>query len=184
MKTRKQLIDFEHKGNEKHSFKLRHTFLSLCMLTFIGGYSQTGQVNLNLKNATVKELFSEIEKQTSYRFSYRDAEINSKGKITISANGKELKAVLTDELTKQGLSYTVSGNKIIISPVKQTTVSTKENKVTGKVVDSKGEPVIGATIMEKVRPMELLLTSMVILHWMYLITRCLIFLISVIRHNL
>lgn len=149
MKTRKQLIDFEHKGNEKHSFKLRHTFLSLCMLTFIGGYSQTGQVNLNLKNATVKELFSEIEKQTSYRFSYRDAEINSKGKITISANGKELKAVLTDELTKQGLSYTVSGNKIIISPVKQTTVSTKENKVTGKVVDSKGEPVIGATIMEK-----------------------------------
>lgn len=79
MKTKKQLIDLEHKGNEKYSFKLRPAFLSLCMLTFIGGYSQTGQVNLNLKNASVKELFREIEKQTSYRFSYRDAEINNKG---------------------------------------------------------------------------------------------------------
>lgn len=149
MKTKKQLIDFEHKGNEKHSFKLRPTLLSLCMLTFIGGYSQTGQVNLNLKNATVKELFREIEKQTSYRFSYRDIEINNKGGITISGQGKELKEVLTNELAKQQLSYTVSGNKIIVSPLNKEGVSTKEKKVTGRVLDTKGEPVIGATIMEK-----------------------------------
>lgn len=149
MKTKKQLIDFEHKGNEKHHFKLRPALLSLCMLTFIGGYSQTGQVNLNLKNASVKELFREIEKQTSYRFSYRDAEVNNKGGITISGQGKELKEVLTNELAKQQLSYTVSGNKIIVSPAKNEAVSTKEKKVTGKVVDAKGEPVIGATIMEK-----------------------------------
>lgn len=149
MKTKKQLIDFEHKGNEKHHFKLRPALLSLCMLTFIGGYSQTGQVNLNLKNASVKELFREIEKQTSYRFSYRDAEVNNKGGITISGQGKELKEVLTNELAKQQLSYTVSGNKIIVSPAKNEAVSTKEKKVTGKVVDTKGEPVIGATIMEK-----------------------------------
>lgn len=149
MVQKKQLFDFEHKGNEKHYFKLRPALLSLCMLTFIGGYSQTGQVNLNLKNATVKELFREIEKQTSYRFSYRDIEINNKGGITISGQGKELKEVLTNELAKQELSYTVSGNKIIVSTAKKEAVSTKEKKITGKVIDAKGEPVIGATIMEK-----------------------------------
>lgn len=149
MKTKKQLIDFEHKGNEKHSFKLRPTLLSLCMLTFIGGYSQTGQVNLNLKNATVKELFREIEKQTSYRFSYRDIEINNKGGITISGQGKELKEVLTNELAKQQLSYTVSGNKIIVSPISQNKTSKERKNVSGKVVDTKGNPIIGATIMEK-----------------------------------
>lgn len=149
MVQKKQLFDFEHKGNEKHYFKLRPALLSLCMLTFIGGYSQTGQVNLNLKNATVKELFREIEKQTSYRFSYRDIEINNKGGITISGQGKELKEVLTNELKKQQLSYTVSGNKIIVSSNKKETVSKKEKRITGKVIDTKGEPVIGATIMEK-----------------------------------
>ena len=149
MKTKKQSIDLEHKGNEKHHFKLRLALLSLCMLTFIEGYSQTGQVNLNLKNATVKELFREIEKQTSYRFSYRDIEIDNKGGITISGQGKELKEVLTNELAKQQLSYVVSGNKIIVSTAKKEAVSTKEKKITGKVIDTKGEPVIGATIMEK-----------------------------------
>lgn len=147
MKTKRQ-FDYGHKGNEKHSFKLRPTLLSLCMLTFIGGYSQTGQVNLDLKNVSVKELFSAIEKQTNYRFSYRDAEVNSKGGITITGNGKELKSVLTEELNKLGLSYTVSGNKIIIYPVKNTN-STKENKISGKVTDNNGDPVIGATVMEK-----------------------------------
>lgn len=149
MKTRKQLIDFEHKGNEKHHFKLRSALLSLCMLTFIGGYSQTGQVNLNLKNATVKELFREIEKQTSYRFSYRDIEINNKGGITISGQGKEVKEVLTNELAKQELTYVVSGNKIIVSPAKKESISAKENIVTGKVLDLNGEAIIGATILEK-----------------------------------
>lgn len=147
MKTKKQLINFEHKGNEKHSFKLRPTLLSLCMLTFIGGYSQTGRVSLNLKNATVKELFKEIEKQTPYRFSYRDIEIKDKGGINISGQKEELKVILTNELAKQQLSYTVSGNKIIVSPIKKTTKSVK--KFTGKVINSKNEPIIGATIMEK-----------------------------------
>lgn len=147
MKTKKQLTDFEHKGNEKHSFKLRPTLLSLCMLTFIGGYSQTGQVNLNLKNATVKELFREIEKQTSYRFSYRDIEINNKGGITISGQGKELKEVLTNELAKQELYYTVSGNKIIVSAIIK---DNRNNKtiIKGKIIDSKGSAIIGATIKE------------------------------------
>lgn len=107
------------------------------MLTFIEGYSQTGQVNLNLKNATVKELFREIEKQTSYRFSYRDIEIDNKGGITISGQEKELKEVLTDELAKQQLSYIVTGNKIIVSANKKEKVSTKEKKITGKVIDTK-----------------------------------------------
>lgn len=149
MKTKKQLIDCEHKVSKKHSLKLRFTLLSLCILTFIGGYSQTGQVNLNLKNATVKELFKEIEKQTSYRFSFRDIEVNDKKGVTISAQGKELKELLTTELAKQQLSYIVSGNKIIVSPAKKDNKSIKDKKVTGKVIDTKGDPIIGATIMEK-----------------------------------
>lgn len=149
MRTKTQLINSEHKDKEKHSFKLRSTLLSLCMLTFIGGYSQTGQVNLNLKNASVKEFFKAIEKQTNYRFSYRDAEVNGKRGVTILTNGKALKQVLVEELAKQGLDYTVSGNKIIIFPAKKTVASTKEQRVKGKIIDSNGEPMIGATIKEK-----------------------------------
>lgn len=150
MKAKKQLIDFENKGNEKHHFKLRPALLSLCMLTFIGGYSQTGQVNLNLKNASVKELFREIEKQTSYHFSYRDAEVQGKTGVTVNVKNETLKSVLNRELAKYGLSYQVSGNKIIVIKVKQSAKPKGAIKqINGRVVDSKGEAVIGATVQEK-----------------------------------
>ena len=122
---------------------LRPIALSLCMLTFAGVSAQTGTVSVKVQNGTVKELFKSIEKQTSYRFSYREAEVNSLQSININAQNKELKGVLTEELSKLGLTYQVQGKKIIVTPVQQLT---QVGKVSGNVVDSKGEPVIGATV--------------------------------------
>lgn len=146
MKIKKQLLDFERKGNKK-SRLFRPLALSFCMLTFIGASAQTGRVNITMKNASVKELFQAIEKQTSYRFSYRDVEIQGKDGVTINANNEELRTILNRELAKYGLTYQVSGNKIIVTPIQQTKGEKKQ--ITGKVIDTKGEPVIGATVMER-----------------------------------
>lgn len=147
MKTAKQSIDLEYKGTKKR-LNLRTALISLCMFAFVGTSAQTGTVTVKLRNASVKELFSAIEKQTSYRFSYRDAEIKGKGNVTISATNRELKQLLEGELSKLGLKYAVSGNKIIVTPV-AAAPSAQPKKVTGKVVDANGEPVIGATIKEQ-----------------------------------
>lgn len=147
MKIKKQLIDFGHKGNKK-SGMFRPLALSLCMLTFVGASAQTGTVSINVKNASVKELFSAIEKQTSYRFSYRDAEIKNKTGITVNVKNEELKSLLSRELAKYGLTFQASGNKIIVTPVKAKSKGVVK-KVKGRVMDAKGEPIIGATVMEK-----------------------------------
>lgn len=146
MKTAKQSIDLEYKGTKKR-LNLRTALISLCMFAFVGTSAQTGTVTVKLRNASVKELFSAIEKQTSYRFSYRDAEIKGKGNVTISATNRELKQVLENELSRLGLKYAVSGNKIIVTPA-AAAPSAQPKKVTGKVVDANGEPVIGATVIE------------------------------------
>lgn len=147
MKTAKQSIDLEYKGTKKR-LNLRTALISLCMFAFVGTSAQTGTVTVKLRNASVKELFSAIEKQTSYRFSYRDAEIKGKGNVTISATNRELKQLLEGELSKLGLKYVVSGNKIIVTPAAEAP-SAQPKKVTGKVVDANGEPVIGATVKEQ-----------------------------------
>lgn len=147
MKTAKQSIDLEYKGTKKR-LNLRTALISLCMFAFVGTSAQTGTVTVKLQNASVKELFSAIEKQTSYRFSYRDAEIKGKGNVTISATNRELKQLLEGELSKLGLKYAVSGNKIIVTPA-AAAASAQPKKVTGRVVDANGEPVIGATIKEQ-----------------------------------
>lgn len=114
----KHLFTDLHKDSKKRS-KICLLCASLCMFTFTGGYAQTGKVSLNLNNASVKELFTAIEKQTPYRFSYRDVEVNGKTGISLSVKDEELKDLLTSELAKQNLSYKVSGNKIVITPIKK-----------------------------------------------------------------
>lgn len=119
MKTAKQSIDLEYKGTKKR-LNLRTALISLCMFAFVGTSAQTGTVTVKLRNASVKELFSAIEKQTSYRFSYRDAEIKGKGNVTISVQNTDLKILLVRELMKLNLTYKVSGNVIMILPLEVT----------------------------------------------------------------
>lgn len=47
-----------------------------------------------------------------------------------------------------------------------TVSSAQEGKVRGRIVDATGEPVIGATVRNKVHPMVQLPTLTVILPWM------------------
>ena len=152
MKTAKQSIDLEYKGTKKR-LNLRTALISLCMFAFVGTSAQTGTVTVKLRNASVKELFSVIEKQTSYRFSYRDAEIKGKGNVTISVQNTDLKILLVRELMKLNLTYKVSGNVIMILPLQSTdTVMDMDKRITGSVKDTKGEPIIGANVRVKGQP--------------------------------
>jgi hypothetical protein len=124
------------------------------MLTIIPISAQTGNIKLSIRNASISEMFSAIEKQSKYRFSYRDADIDGSKRITVSVNNEPLKNFLTRELSKCNLSFMVSGNKIIVVPAKEKKVYASENngetkRITGVVTDSKGEPVIGASVFEK-----------------------------------
>ena len=145
MKNKKQLINLLQKDSKK-IIKLCFLFFVFNLLTFTEANAQTGKVSINLKNASVKELFSAIESQTSYRFSYRKAEVDNKKRITVSVKNGELKDLLVRELTKLHLSYIVQDNKIIVTPVTAPRPSNQSNKISGKVVDANSEPIVGATI--------------------------------------
>lgn len=148
MKNKKQLISLVQKDN-KNTIKLYSLLLFFCFLTFTSANAQTGKVSINLKNASVKELFNAIESQTPYRFSYRSVEVENKKGVTISVKNAKLKDLLIQELPKLHLSHIVQGNKIIVTPATDNQSSDKSNKVTGKVVDTNGEPIVGATIKEQ-----------------------------------
>lgn len=146
MKIKKLLINSFHKGKEKREL-FRLLTLSFCLLAFISASAQTGKVNIKLNNAPVKELFFAIEKQTSYHFSYRDIEIQEKAAVTVSAQNEELKPLLIRELSKRGLTYRLSGNKIIIMPSETGKSPQKPVTVTGNIKDNNSEPLIGVTVM-------------------------------------
>lgn len=62
---------------------------------------------------------------------------------------------MNDILSKRGLHYQVSGDKILVTILPAgTKKSTAKKNVSGVVVDEKGEPIIGANVSEKGRLME------------------------------
>lgn len=75
--------------------------------------------------------------------------MQGKNNVSVNVKNEELKTLLTRELTKNELAYTVSGNKIVVTPLRQR--KAESGTVSGRVLDANGDPIIGATIIEKGR---------------------------------
>lgn len=119
--------------------------------------AQTQTVSIQVKNASLKQLFKEIEKQTTYRISYRTGIVDDRNDITMSRRNASVSSVLDEALKNRDLSYEIlSSSSIVISekkagkPAAQSQLSDNRQavqKVTGTVVDVSGEPIVGATVI-------------------------------------
>ncbi|MCC8170292.1 MAG: SusC/RagA family TonB-linked outer membrane protein [Parabacteroides sp.] len=142
---RKNPSDVVHKSSKKKSLIL---FCAACILLInpICLFAQAGEVTLSVENATLKQLFDVIEKQSHYKFSYRDYAVAGKDPVTLNVTGESLKKVLTDVLRPRKLKYEVNATNIVVVPADG---EQKVKTVIGKVTDSAGEPVVGANVVEK-----------------------------------
>lgn len=110
--------------------------------------AQQQKVSLKLNQVSLKKTLSEIEKRTQYKFSYRDVTLDGCELVTIQKKDVTVAALLSEILGARGLEYKwVQPSTIIVSAkVTVRQKNRKESKVTGVVVDTQGNPVIGATV--------------------------------------
>lgn len=130
------------------TMRWRHRLLACCLsLSCLCGFAQQ-QATVELKNASLEEVFASIEKQTSYRFAYRDALLDKQPNVTLSFKSADVPTILAAALAKTSLDYSiVSNNSIVINPKKQTPPrGASDDLLQGTVVDAEGLPVIGALV--------------------------------------
>lgn len=117
----------------------------------LSAYSQ--DISLKINNVTVKEAMERIKKDTGYSFVFSSKDVNTNQRVTVSVSDATIEEVIKQILKGQeGLDYEIQGKKIVLrktQPVSTNGTIQQNNVVTGRVLDSKGEPVIGATILEK-----------------------------------
>lgn len=133
-----------HKDTILHYTYLILTAVFLFVSTTIS--AQEGNVFLSVKNASLKEVLTEIETKTTVRFSYVDKDIESSNDITLSKEYPNAEALLNELLPSRNLEFIRTGNTIAI---KKKSTEEKKRKVTGIVTDEQGEPIIGAHVVEK-----------------------------------
>ena len=118
-------------------------------------FSQNMKVSLDMQNATIADIFREIENRTDYRFFYNKTLLNTEKRMSINSNEKEVSAILNQLLADEDVSFTMVYNYIVItSKENEETNSSRiaqnnRKTVIGTVTDEFGDPIIGANIVEK-----------------------------------
>jgi TonB-linked SusC/RagA family outer membrane protein len=116
------------------------------------GFTQT--ISLSEKNVTLDKVFDRIKKQTNYTFVYTETMLQKASRVSINISNASIEQVLQLCFSNQPLSYTIL-NKMVIIKDKQE--SPKENAadeaplldISGKVTDTDGNPLAGATVKVK-----------------------------------
>lgn len=121
----------------------------VCSWLNIGSvYAQSKTVSIDVKNASLEQLFNIIEKQTSYKFSYRNSILDQKQDITLKMNNTVIDKVLNSVLPSKGLKFYFEEKSIIVTKAVPAKIDSdsKQKKISGTVVDEKGESIIGASV--------------------------------------
>lgn len=104
-------------------------------------------VTLHGKSITLEKAFSEIRKQTGYNFFYTAEDLDKAGKVDASISSLPLNDAMTTLLKGKALSFSIVDGVIIIKRKEITNAPLPPADITGKVVNEKGEPIPGATVM-------------------------------------
>ncbi|MDR2969334.1 MAG: TonB-dependent receptor [Tannerellaceae bacterium] len=115
-------------------------------------HSQNTKFSLQKTHAPLGEIIEEIEQQSNYLFVYtRDVDINRE--YSVNEKQSTIRETLDNLFASSGIKYDIEGSYIVLS-TGQTEVSSPASQqngfsVSGVVVDSRGEPVIGANVSVK-----------------------------------
>ena len=116
------------------------------------GFAQ--RITFKQKNTTLASIWSEITRQTGYEVFYSKDKVDANKKLDASFNNVDLRQVLEICITKQGLSYNIEDNVILIKPkapslLERITARFTAINVHGRIIDRQGQPLQGASIKVK-----------------------------------
>ena len=108
---------------------------------------ESKSISLSIQNGTIQTFVSEIEKQTDYMFLYKNEDIDNSIKVNVKAENKPAIEVLNEVIAKTNLVYKINGKHIVLT--RKGSADVKDIVITGKIVDNKGEAIIGANVLIK-----------------------------------
>lgn len=121
-------------------------------------FAQDAVIELKSNSVTVNQLFNEIEKQTDYLIVYSNREVNTSQKVNLKNRSGKVSEYLNETFNETDIGYYFENNYIVLSKklsdnqIVETIASMitqqKRKTITGKVVNTQGEAIIGANIIE------------------------------------
>ena len=129
--------------------------VALCAISHISMFAQNQKVTVNLQNVPLGTAMQAIGKQANVKISYSKEFVDTDKKVSIKSTNEKLDDVLKRLFKNLDVAYSYGDKSILLYRKsvneKNTDASTDEKSdnlvdVSGTVVDSNNEPIIGATV--------------------------------------
>lgn len=124
--------------------------VTVCLQQGYAAYGQT--ITISKKNASINSVLKEIRAQTGYDFFFEDSSIDGSKKIDIRIKNGSIEEVLTSCFQDESVSYTISGNAIVIRErlnVLPAEAIAVQRILNGTVMDAEGNALAGVSVSVK-----------------------------------
>ena len=129
--------------------------VALCAISHISMFAQNQKVTVNLQNVPLGTAMQTIGKQANVKIAYSKEFVDTDKKVSIKSTNEKLDNVLKRLFKNLDVAYSYGDKSILLYKKsvneKNADASTDEKSdnlvdVSGTVVDSNNEPIIGATV--------------------------------------
>jgi TonB-linked SusC/RagA family outer membrane protein len=125
----------------------------LCLLFFAVSIGATAQnVTIKAKGATLKSVLQQITSQTGFKFAYSDAISANSRMVDVDAENQDLFQFCKSFFGANGIDYKIDGELIslsVVRPQQQVKPTSGRQRITGKVTDEDGYPLVGVAVVVK-----------------------------------
>lgn len=136
--------------------------LTVCLMQ-ISAATKAQYLTIKKDRATLRELFTEIQRQTGYSVVYRAEMIDRAQRVSVNLNEVPLATAMEKILEKQPMDFAIDGKEIVLRPKpmkvrvsRMTSTGTEiqeelslQETIRGRVIDTLGAPLAGASIRLK-----------------------------------
>lgn len=153
----KILLFFKQKLHPKSLLVMKLTSILLIVFCFCAkanGFSQ--KISLSEKEVAIEKIFKKITKQSGYTFVYAESVLQKTKKVSIVVRNASVEEALKLCFSDQPITYSIIDKIVVIKEIEQqrqfnllVLEKVKAIDVQGSILNEKGEPLVGATIVEK-----------------------------------
>ena len=126
----------------------KSTIIICCLFILQTATFAQSNIRITIKNAeiTLQNALIEVEKQSKLSVAYNQSQLSDNRQLSLNIVNQPLDIALKTILKGTGFSYKLTDKYIMIIPEKKGSGSQITKPVKGKIVDEKGEPLIGVNV--------------------------------------
>ena len=125
-------------------------FTFLFVLNLSAQQSKGKILKISIRDLPLSEAIKKIEDISKCTFFYDASLIDVKQKVSLNVKAASISNALTQLFSKSNIRFEIKGSEIILYPKKTNQSGVrKTKKITGKIIDENGEPLIGVSLYAK-----------------------------------